>query len=273
MKIQSFKNATEVAFIQYAPFNRKVENKRVSLMAQDILNGNSKFLPPIIVGETETGTFYVMDGQHRLAAMKLAWAKGSKQALNVIIEKCPYSELRNAIVRFHKRDTMKAWSNRDYAFSLKNSGNDAMIALYKFAENKADLWTKNELLRLRNLTCFIYGKTMDNEIRTGDITITPQEIELGETVYRDFHLMYKEIRKLGFKSNNWTEKFIKGWRLIRLNPELSAKLEEIGIETYAKKFLKASDFSKIYMITAYSVREWYEKHTSAILNLYQKKAS
>ena len=266
MEFKTFRNAEDVATLKRAVFNRTPDEPRCKRMAQELLSGKVKIVPPILIGETEDGSCYILDGQNRIEALKLAWAEGSKQSVIGFYTKCPYSELRDTIIALNKRETMKAWTNRQYAESLKNSGNEAMIELYNFAEGKRLLKKKNGQLSLRNLGYVVYGRNIDKDIMTGTLTVTQEQLDTAYLIYDEVEQL---IKKLDFHVNNWTSGMIQGWRNARLSEEVGKMIDEIGFTTYVQYFKTKASFGK-KMLSSFGYREWQEKFELAARKMYSE---
>lgn len=263
--IKVFRNAEDVATLKRAVFNREPDEHRYKRMAQELLSGKVKIVPPVLIGETEDGSCYILDGQHRIEALKLVWAEGSEQSVMAFYIKCPYSELRDTIIALNKRETMKAWTNRQYAESLKNNGNNAMIELYNFAEGKRLLKKKNGQLSLRNLGYIVYGRNIDKDIIAGTLTVTKEQLDTAYLIYDEVEQL---IKRLDFHVNNWTSGMIQGWRMARLNENTGKMIDEIGFTTYVKKFKEKASFGK-KMLSSFGYREWQEKFELAARKLYE----
>lgn len=261
-KVFFLTSEADAAFIKSVRNNRDLSTAgsiiRIRQIKNDILAGRAKYMAPIELSLDN----YLLDGQHRLEAMKQAWREGSTQPLKYIYQETPVNELGQTVIDKNKH--LKQWSNRDYFNSLIKEENPNAIMFRDFALRHDLLHTNKGEIKMHNTAAVLTGspRTFDEQLKAQNLTITNEMIDWGD-------FLYNEIEKLAkcftFCKDTWFESMIIAWHKIRSDDKLCRMVEDMRFENFVKKFKKQAEF-----IPSPHYKMWYEKFELAVRKLHDQ---
>lgn len=243
-------------------FTTKSSSGRIKQMAKDILEGRAEFMPPITV---TNGTFYLLDGQHRLEAFKIAWEQGSKQPLRVRYVDCPEDKMIEVIIAMQKG---KDWTNYDYFESFVKQGNESAVKLKQFAEKHPEfLMRKDGRVSLHITAAMLYGdgRKFDSMLRKNIfLPITEQEFKRAEKLCSEVSALAK---RFGWNRGNWTESMVGAWHQCRNDEKLSTMVNCVGFKDFVNS-LQVKHFVPLTKKT-----QWFDNFDLSIRRAYDRLVS
>lgn len=261
-KIFSLTSEADAAFIKTVRNNRDLSSpasiRRIRDIKNDILAGKAKYMSAIELSLDN----YLLDGQHRLEAMRQAWREGSTQTLEYRYMNVPLNELAQAVI--DKNKNLKQWANKDYFNSLVKENNPDAIMFKQFALRHDLLHTKKGEIKMHNTAAILMGtpRAFDEQLKTQTLTITKEMIEWGDYLYYEIEKLAKCFK---FCKDTWFESMIIAWFRIRDNEKLSQMIDDIRFDNFAKMFKKKAHFEP-----QPRYQPWYDSFELAIRKLHDE---
>lgn len=243
---------------------RVLDQKHVKEIEKDIMDGNAKYMSPI---EVNINSFGVIEGNHRYQAALNAWEKGSDYTLRVIFYDLSEEEEADIVVK--KNTSQKSWTVKDFKHKLLVEGNPDARRLQDFCLSHPMLHGKQKKdgtipIKDRYAMAFLKGANITKEIISGTISITQDDIETAEELYKEVETIYK---LLGFVSvGGWFECFIQGWYEFRTNNKYCKRLDKFGIERYYEALVAEFDREKIT-----SKQQYLERFVAVLIQLEKSR--
>lgn len=222
---------------------RNLYDKHVREIEQDILSGKAKFMAPV---EININTGGVIDGNHRFKAALNAWEKGSDFKLEAIFRDISQEEETDIIIK--KNTSQKSWTKTDFKHKLLIEGN-------KSAKRLNDFCLQHEMLhgkKKKDGTCptkdryamaLLRGQNITDEIISGAIEISDDDVEFGDQLYKEAEILY---RILGFQATGaWFEFFLQGWYEFRSSNKYSKRVDKFGLERYYEAIVDNFEREKV----------------------------
>ena len=231
---------------------RDLYEKHIKEIESDILNGKAKFMAPV---EININTGGVIDGNHRFRAVLNAWEKGSDFKLEAIFRDISSEEETEIIVK--KNTSQKSWTKTDFKHKLLVDGNKSAKRLNDFCLQHDMLHGKKKKdgtcpTKDRYAMALLRGQNITNEIISGAIEITEDDVEFGEQLYNEAVTLY-DI--LGFQSTGgWFEFFLQGWYEFRSSNKFCKRLEKFGLDRYYEAMVDNFEREKVNSKAIYTQR-------------------
>jgi len=259
-RIYKFRTAEVLKRFKFLSANRDVNDRNVAKILRQITEGRygSKFIPVIIV---DINTLAVVDGQNRIIAYLRAYKQGCEEPLKVVFVDVP-SDYMDELIRVLQDG--KKWDNRDYFKRAIENGNKACKAILDWCYNHSELCVcgKEPKPNYSYAMSFIYGKRMDKEVKDLSLTVTKNQLEFSEQVYKEVLAIMKSMK---YRRQAFLEGMTQAWYEIRSKKDnKNFFLEEMGLDYFTSHLF---DVMGSYQTTTRK-EEWLGRFHSMIENLY-----
>lgn len=210
--------------------NRNLNEKHVKDIYKALAEGEDV---GTVTVEMRTGI--IIDGQHRIEALRRFLNDGGTYVLTLSFKDC-YGDMKK-IEKFilDMNNKQAKWKDKDYLEYFREP-NNAYDKLYKWACEHELTHTmpksgKNKGIptpRIQQAAIFVQGAAYKRtNIKYGLFNATDEDFKEASVMHDEVKQML-DCTPLGNDRGNWFEAFVIGWSLCRDNVKFSKRLETVG---------------------------------------------
>lgn len=204
----NFITLSEAAVFNFHPKNRMIDRKHLQKIKK-LMRESVEKMPAIIIN---TSTLHVIDGQHRLEALRQLASEGEipwDTRIPVDYMDIPEENEYQEIVKYNINS--QNWKPYDFIHAHMKEGNPNYL--------KLDEWARNHTLtanlkdpskpKYRYAGIMMKGSTLRNELPNGTFEVTDEELAKADTIHGEVE---KLITLFGLPiGGQWFEQMLCSW--------------------------------------------------------------